>query len=862
VNGLRNVGLVGLAGLVGLVGSLLASVGCGDAEPGRLSTTLGRVEDVVRAGVDVDAGEDMGVDAGEDVGEDVGADVDEDVGVDVGADVDVGVGADVGVDVGVGADVSDDTSATTDTHEADTGPETIDLQHPDPALARLSEATLTSIAAQMDAALDVAALSGRTFGGLVVDIDTDQVIWDKDADRLLIPASNTKVFTTAAAFDRLGPDHRMLTRVYAAGAIGVGGVLAGDLDLHSEHDFTWSHWFYDNPRHPADRIADALWNLGLRRVNGGVGVWGAYLYEGHHFGSYDPATQRTRAGNAFIAALAARGITVVGGQVDHATMALPPGQELTRWESIPLHVGAWAILRKSHNEMSDILARHLGYLEMGSSDYVAGGAVIAQWLADIGVDATGFRVSDGSGLATDNRVSARQIVGVYRYMAHSPLWDAWRAALSLAGAGGAASTDANDVAVVTRNTAPYNGTLAGRMTGADTAGRVFGKSGTNAGITTSGVLYNRWDGHRYAFAFEMNTLPAGTADIARVTQDALVAVVAGDLGKRGTRPAAPTLGCARGRADGTIEIAVDDAIVASDDARAGIALETSPDGVTWRRDDALLVRAAPFVFRAPANAATLYVRARVESSVGISDPSDVYAVRVQPGPRVLLVDADDRWQRQPTNENPMGAAHAFMVAYAAAVPAGMAFDTCPNEVVAFSGIGLAAYDAVVWTTGEEATTDESISAMEQQVLADYLAVGGALFVSGAEVAWDLDPAGNSLATAADADFARDTLRATYVGDDAGTFVVEGTPGGIFADRHHNTRIGFWTPGQIFVAYPDELAPVAGASASLSYLGPGTIAAVQSASDPAVVVLGFPFESIDAARERALVMERVLTFLGL
>lgn len=846
--------------ILGLAFGLASALACSDGGAERFGATIQRDNDVVLAGDADTIGASDGV-ANDAVDGELDREVDTNDALEAG-DVTTPDTDDV-------ADTTDPTDAadTTDTTVAqDTTPE-IDIRHPDPTLPRLSSATLSAIADDMADALDVAALAGNTFGGLVVDIDTDQVIWEDAADRLLIPASNTKVFTTAAAFDLLGPDHRMLTRVFAAGAIGADGKLTGDLDLHGEHDFTWSHWFYANPREPADRLADALWNAGLRRVTGGVGVWGAYLYEGHHFGTYDPATHRTRAGNAFVAALEARGITVDGGLVDHATMALPPGRELTRWESIPLHVGAWAILRKSHNEMADILARHLGYLEGGSSDYVAGGQVIARWLADSGVDATGFSVSDGSGLAVANRVSARHIVGVYRHMAHSPDYEAWRAALSVAGAGGPASNDDNDVAIVTENTAPYNGTLAYRMTGADTLGRVFGKSGTNDGITTSGVLYNRWDGHRYAFAFLMNTLPAGSANTARATQDALVAVVAKDLARRGTRPAAPTLGCVRALANGTVEVAVNDAVVAAGDARAGIALETSPDGVTWRREDALFVTAPPVVFTAPAAGETLYVRARVESSVGISDPSDVYAVRraataAGDAAKVLLVDADDRWQRQPTNENPSGAAHAFMVAYAAAMPAGVAFDTCPNEAVAGDAVVLAAYDAVVWSAAEEATTDESISALEQDALAAYLDVGGALFASGAEVLWDLDARGNGAALATDTAFARDHLAATYVGDDAGVFVVEGTPGGLFADRTHNQRIGFWTPGEIFVAYPDEISPAGNASACFTYFGPETIGCVQSADEPTVVTLGFPFESIDAAPERALVMQRVLTYLGL
>ncbi|MCC6622305.1 MAG: D-alanyl-D-alanine carboxypeptidase [Deltaproteobacteria bacterium] len=768
----------------------------------------------------------------------------------------------------VGDSLEDAASEDTSVEDVEVGPdadvasevEAPDLTHPDPAWPPLSAEALAAIDTGMRAALDVPALAGRTFGGLVVDVDNDQVVWALDPDRLLIPASNTKVFTTAAAMDLLGEDHRMETTVSSSGAL-VDGVLAGDLDLYSEHDFTWSRWFYGDPREPAERLADALWRRGLRRVAGDVGVWGAYLYEGHHFGTYDPATQRARAGQAFLGALAARGIAVDGDLVDHATMEAPAGTALARWSSIPIHVGAWAINRRSHNEMADILVRHLGWREGGSSDYTTGGAVVAAWLAGTGAAATGFTVSDGSGLSLANRVSARHLVDVYRYMTKSPVGSRWISSLSIAGAGGPASVDGNDLAIVTTNVSPYMGTLAGRMTGADTAGRVFGKSGTNAGITTSGLLFNRHDGHRYAFAFLMNQLPSGTANTARVTQDALVAGVARRHAGRGERPGAVTLGCVRGRDDGLVEVHVSGPTPDPGDARAGFALETSADGRVWRRERALLSRTSPLVV-APLPG-TLYVRARAESSGGIGDPSDAYPVRVRPGgPRVLLVDADDRWQRQPTNENPMGAAHTFMVAYGEAVPDPVAIDTCPNEAVTDGAVALAAYDAVVWAAGEEAATDESISALEATALADWLGLGGALFVSGAEIAWDLDPAGNALATAADRAFHRTWLGAEYAGDDAGVYVVEGAPGGIFADRVDARRLGFWTPGEIFVAYPDELAPLGEAAPCMTYLGPGSVACVQLQGEFALVSLGFPFESLDSAEDRADVMARALAFLGL
>jgi len=669
----------------------------------------------------------------------------------------------------------------------------------------------------------------------------------------MIPASNTKIFTTAASLDLLGEDHQALTRAISAASIDAQGRLNGDLALHGEHDLTWSGWFYPDSRTPLDDIADQLWARGLRTVSGNLSIWGAWLYDGYHLGTYDPATQRTRVGNAFKAALQARGITVSGTLVYNATMALPAGSELARWESSPLWVVEWPINHQSHNEMADALCRHLGYLEGGTSDYATGGQVVADWLAATGIDDTGFQVHDGSGLDITNRVTARQLVGVYAYMTKSPLGPAWISTLSVGGVPGAsASNDAGDI-IVTTNSAPYNGTLAYRMTGADTAGRVFGKSGTSAGITTTGLLEHKHDGHRYAFAFLMNSITTAQYDVARAVQDQLVALLAKDHDSL-TRPAAPTLGCVRATADGiTVDIIAPPGFTPAD-GQAGFRVETSPDGDSWDPNQSLFTLATTATIAALPDSPT-YVRVRSETTSGRSDASDVYAARAGTV-RALIVDADDRWQKQPTNENPRAAAHAFAAEHAAALPDSFAFDTCPNERLA-----LASYDVVVWAAGEEGSADESFAQVEQAAVADYLDHGGNLFVSGAEIAYDLDPTGNSAATAADRTFYQAYLRARYDGDDAGTFAVTGASGGIFADFVTYRRISFWTPGAIFVAFPDELVPLGEAKPCLTY-DTGAAACVQYKGEYGLVSLGFPFESIDRAADRREVMARVMTYFGL
>lgn len=728
-----------------------------------------------------------------------------------------------------------------------------------PPVPTLSPDTLAALAAELAGRLDSSAIAGHAFGGLIVDLDTDATIWAQGADTPLIPASNTKVFTTAAAISLLGEDHRMLTRAFVEGTLGSDGALDGTLHLHGEHDFTWSRWFYPDPRVPLDRLADRLWQAGLRSVAGGVEIWGAYCYEGHHFGSYEPAVHRDRARVAFLEALADRGIAVSGGAPDpaddHASMALPPGVELARWESVPLWVALWPINRKSHNEMADTLNRHVGYLIGGSSDYATGSAVILQWLAGLGVDTAGAALHDGSGLDTANRFTARQLVEVYEHMLDSPVGAAWATSLSVAGGQGPSSTDPTDSwAVVTENDHPYNGTLGWRMTGADTAGRVLGKSGTNAGITTSGVLFHRHDGRRYVFAFLMNDLPSGTYSTARAVQDQLVAGVAADLLGAGERPAAPTLTSVTGAGDGASVVARWSAVAGAE----GYFVWRSADGVTWSRADRTFVTGTEHTSTGLDGGQVQHLRVSAASAAGESDPSDVYGARPGAGPAaVLIVDGDDRWQGQPMTENLRGAAHAFVAPYAAGLGA-VAFDSCANEAVAAGEVALGSYDAALWVLGEESTGDETFDAAEQAAVAAFLDVGGALLVSGAEVGWDLDPASGAGATDADAAFYVGALHAAYAGDDGGAYTVTGLPGGPLAGVG---ELSFWTPGARFVAWPDQLEPQGGAVPALAYAGGGGIAAVSYDGDHRVVYLGFPLESVDAAEDRAALLQAVLAFFG-
>ena len=171
---------------------------------------------------------------------------------------------------------------------------------------------------------------------------------------------------------------------------------------------------------------------------------------------------------------------------------------------------------------------------------------------------------------------------------------------------------------------------------------------------------------------------------------------------------------------------------------------------------------------------------------------------------------------------------------------------------------LARYPKVVWILGEESTADETFTADEQTIVADYLSHGGCLLVSGSEIGWDLGNKGS----ATDQAFLSDWLHCTYVADDGGTGAVHGKTGTFLASTPVTfNRTNLLT--DIYAAnYPDILAPATGAFAAASYgSASGTIAAIVAYSNDThrTVVMAFPFETITNATQRATLMKKILNF---
>lgn len=99
-------------------------------------------------------------------------------------------------------------------------------------------AEVDSLQSAIDAILGDARYDPSRLGVYVADLQTEEVLFDIRGDEWFLVASTTKIFSTAAALDALGPDYQFVTPVYRTGPLGTDGTLDGDLILVASGDLT------------------------------------------------------------------------------------------------------------------------------------------------------------------------------------------------------------------------------------------------------------------------------------------------------------------------------------------------------------------------------------------------------------------------------------------------------------------------------------------------------------------------------------------------------------------------------------------------------------------------------------------------
>src|SRR6202522_3114445 len=120
----------------------------------------------------------------------------------------------------------------------------------------------------------------RGFWGIeVVSASTGKLLYSQNSEKLFTPASNTKLFTTAAALALIGPDYKFRTTVETSGVLDKYGRLTGDLVLVGRGDpnlsgrelpYNLHTARNDHPIQVLEQLADALVQKGVKYVDGNI----------------------------------------------------------------------------------------------------------------------------------------------------------------------------------------------------------------------------------------------------------------------------------------------------------------------------------------------------------------------------------------------------------------------------------------------------------------------------------------------------------------------------------------------------------------------------------------------------------------
>jgi serine-type D-Ala-D-Ala carboxypeptidase/endopeptidase (penicillin-binding protein 4) len=134
-------------------------------------------------------------------------------------------------------------------------------------------------AVRVENLLGSAPLAKGEWGILVVDAESGETLYQKNADDYFQPASNMKLLTTALALDTLGPEYRFRTTVETNGTLAPDGKLSGDLLLVGRGDpnlsnrkfpYQTKEEFEGPPERVLAELADAVAERGVKEISGDV----------------------------------------------------------------------------------------------------------------------------------------------------------------------------------------------------------------------------------------------------------------------------------------------------------------------------------------------------------------------------------------------------------------------------------------------------------------------------------------------------------------------------------------------------------------------------------------------------------------
>ena len=370
---------------------------------------------------------------------------------------------------------------------------------------------LDRLNADIDKLLQNPIFTTASIGIKVVSVESGDVLYTKNAQKLHHPASTTKLFTAATALAKLGPNYRFITSLYAdtrtdaqiIDTIYLKG--KGDPMLQTED---------------LKELCDSLVQTGVKTVRGDIVVdetffdtvreGPGWMWDDKPFHisalsirNLEPdkhAENRAMACGHFLKdKLTQEGVSVKGNVVSGKVPT--DAESVTEHLSPPLSHIVKSMNKPSNNWIAEMLFKTIGAEVIGEpGTWQKGREAIGEFLNEITDGQNTFRFVDGSGLSRYNLLNTELLTELLVYMYNNfELMPEFTASLPIAG---------------------VDGTLRNRMQGLYAEKVLRAKTGTLSGVSALAGYTRTADGKVLSFGILISHY-VGSSATARGIQDSI-----------------------------------------------------------------------------------------------------------------------------------------------------------------------------------------------------------------------------------------------------------------------------------------------------------------------------------------------------
>ena len=313
-----------------------------------------------------------------------------------------------------------------------------------PAQAIISTSTIPSVFGEM---LLSPILANPSM--ILIDAQSGEVIYEKNANSPRKPASTLKIFSAAATLRYIDPSEVFRTSVSL-------GIKPKTIVIQGSYDPWISYIHYEAVKMHRTSLPRLAFNSLTAAKKANKGSARGLTIEYSELNTRDVAN--------FKAFFRKRGYTPKFKRVSSSIAFQDSGREIVASNSPPVSEILQFTMLWSDNVLADRLAK-LASKRAGNAFNEEGVAItFAQVLLDVGIDPSRMVVADGSGLSRENRVSARTMADLLYKLRKDPQYELLYTSLPVGGVSGTLrsrflTTAPNAVGLIHAKTGTLNGTV-------------------------------------------------------------------------------------------------------------------------------------------------------------------------------------------------------------------------------------------------------------------------------------------------------------------------------------------------------------------------------------------------------------------